>query len=42
MYLPMYLLCFATHIPLVIEGKEQLGNRCRKEIVSLAGGRKEL
>jgi ankyrin repeat protein len=31
-----------THIPLVMEGRKQLRNRCREQIVTLAGKRKEL
>jgi DNA-binding IscR family transcriptional regulator len=31
-----------THIPLVMEGEKQLRNRCREEIVALAGRRKEM
>ena len=31
-----------THIPLVMEGGKQLGNRGRKQIVALAGKRKEI
>jgi len=33
---------FETHIPLVMEGKKQLRNRQREEIVALAGRRKEI
>jgi hypothetical protein len=33
---------FVIHIPLVIEGKKQLRNRHREEIVALAGRRKEI
>jgi len=31
-----------THIPLVMEGKKQLRNRRREEIVALAGEREEI
>ncbi len=31
-----------THIPLVMEGKKELGNRIREQIIALAGGRKEI
>ena len=31
-----------AHIPLVMEKKKQLRNRCREEIVALAGRRKEM
>jgi hypothetical protein len=31
-----------THIPLVMEGKKQLRNRCREKIVALAGEREEI